>query len=72
MRAILVIIGLSAALAGCKSDQIPGAGEAFRPVEEIAAKDDRICRGYGAEPGTPAYINCRATQDVRRDAFKRG
>jgi siroheme synthase len=37
-------------------------------MEQKAAKDDGICRGYGAQPGTPAYIQCRATQDQRRDA----
>ena len=37
---------------------------------EIVAKDDAICRGYGATPGTPAYIQCRATQDERRDAYR--
>ncbi|MCJ2107844.1 hypothetical protein MKK70_21185 [Methylobacterium sp. E-041] len=37
---------------------------------EVAAKDDAICRGYGAVPGTPVYIQCRTTQDQRRDADK--
>jgi hypothetical protein len=38
--------------------------------EEKAAKDDRICKDYGAQPGTPTYIQCRATQDQRRDASR--
>jgi hypothetical protein len=72
MRAILTIVGLSGLLCACNADRIPGRAEAFASPAEIAAKDDRICRGYGAEPGSLVYIQCRATQDVRRDAFKRG
>lgn len=29
---------------------------------EIAAKDDMECRSYGAQPGSPAYVHCRATR----------
>jgi hypothetical protein len=49
-------------------DRTPGMGEWKMTKEKKAAKDDGICRGYGAQPGTPAYIQCRATQDQRRDA----
>lgn len=48
-------------------DRTPGAGEVFMTNEEKAAKDDAICKGYGVEPGTPTYIQCRMTQDQRRD-----
>lgn len=57
------------ALAGCQTDQ-PGRGELFASKDEIAAKDDATCRGYGAKPGEPVYIQCRAMQDQRRDAYK--
>jgi hypothetical protein len=49
-------------------DRTPGLGEKDMTKEQKTAKDDGICRGYGAQPGTPAYIQCRATQDQRRDA----
>jgi hypothetical protein len=45
-------------------------GELFMSKEQIAAKDDAICRGYGAKPGTDVYIQCRVAQDQRRDAVR--
>jgi hypothetical protein len=32
------------------------------------AADDQRCRSYGAEPGTPAYTQCRMEQDRMRFA----
>jgi hypothetical protein len=49
-------------------DRTPGLGESHMTKEQKAAKDDGICKSYGAQPGTPPYIQCRATQDQRRDA----
>jgi hypothetical protein len=66
-RAIAVLAALM--LAGCSSNQ-PGRGELFASKAEIDAKDDAACRGYGAKPGEPVYIQCRVAQDQRRDAFK--
>jgi len=37
--------------------------------ERIAAqnaKDNQKCLGYGAQPGSPAYVNCRAQLDAAR------
>ena len=34
---------------------------------ELAAKDDEVCRGYGARPGTDVYIKCRMAQQKARD-----
>ena len=65
-RILLLITALS--LAGCYEHQ-PGGGELGMSAEQIAAKDDAICKGYGAQPGTSAYINCRGQQDRRRDDF---
>jgi hypothetical protein len=42
----------------------------FLSKAEVEAKDDATCRGYGAKPGEPVYIQCRVAQDQRRDAFK--
>ena len=66
---MLLLIAAALLLAGCWEHR-PGGGELFMSVDEIAAKDDGICKGYGAQPGTPAYINCRGQQDQRRDTFK--
>jgi hypothetical protein len=74
-----MMIAASVTLTGCLGagptpqqqelwSRTPGMGEIDWTKEQKAAKDDGICRGYGAQPGTPAYIQCRATQDQRRDA----
>lgn len=68
MRGLVVVIGAALALAGCNSASKPGRGELFMSDAEVTSKDDAICRGYGAEPGSQAYIQCRVTQDQRRDA----
>ncbi len=28
-------------------------------VQEQAAEDDAVCRGYGLQVGSPAYVDCR-------------
>src|SRR5712672_2863202 len=33
---------------------------------ELAAVDDEKCRSYGAQPGTPAYAQCRMQLDTTR------
>jgi hypothetical protein len=63
------ILALAFVLSGCFGDQ-PGRGELFASKAEVDAKDDSICRQYGAKPGEPVYIQCRVAQDQRRDAFK--
>jgi hypothetical protein len=64
---IWIVVALCAALGGCASGaRLPGEGELFMNQSQIAAKDDAICQGYGAKPGTPEYINCRGQQDQRR------
>ncbi|WP_291849235.1 hypothetical protein [Bradyrhizobium sp.] len=34
---------------------------------EFARKDDEVCKGYGAKPGTDIYIQCRMHQAKARD-----
>lgn len=70
MKRVVLLLSLSAALAACNSANRPGRGELFLSDAEVTAKDDAICRGYGAQPGTPEYIQCRAIQDQRRDAAR--
>lgn len=33
---------------------------------ELAARDDEKCKSYGAQPGTPAYVQCRTQLDTTR------
>ncbi|MBR1120307.1 hypothetical protein JQ628_02180 [Bradyrhizobium lablabi] len=65
-----LLVSASAILGGCFQTNQPGQGELFLSADAVAAKDDEICRGYGAKPGTPEYINCRGQQDVRRTQWK--
>jgi outer membrane lipoprotein SlyB len=67
---IFGILALALTLSGCANNQ-PGRGEVFASKAEIDAKDDSICRQYGAKAGEPVYIQCRVAQDQRRDAFRR-
>lgn len=69
---LIGILAFAAVLSGCAGGSQPGKGEVFSSKDEIDAKDDAICRQYGAKPGEPAYIQCRVVQDQRRDAYRRG
>jgi hypothetical protein len=72
-RIAMAAVGIAAmaiTLGGCFQSTQPGQGEVFASREEIAAKDDAICQGYGAKPGSPEYINCRGQQDQRRTAWR--
>lgn len=55
---ILAIVALSVLLAGCAA-RVRGTGEAYLSDQEIEAKDDATCKGFGAQPGTQIYIDCR-------------
>jgi hypothetical protein len=55
MRAGLVMICGAFLLAGCATTAPSDtAGQAAR-----AARDDALCRSYGAYPGTTPYVQCR-------------
>ena len=59
MRTALVLLVSAVMLGGC-----------FMTREQITAernaKDNQKCLGYGAQPGTDAYVNCRAQLDSAR------
>jgi hypothetical protein len=55
MRTLILLL-LSLTLSACASH------------EQLAAADDALCRGYGATPGSDAYIQCRMQQDSTRRA----
>ena len=57
MRAVMALI-LALALSGCMT------GEERRAAQN--AKDDQKCLGYGARPGSDAYVSCRAQLDAAR------
>jgi hypothetical protein len=48
----------SAALTGCASDT--------EIAQRRAVIDDAKCESYGAKPGEPAYVQCRAQLDAAR------
>jgi hypothetical protein len=55
MRFLLVVL-LALPLAGCLISTYAEDRAA------LAAKDDAECRSYGAQPGSQAYVQCRATR----------
>lgn len=67
----LLLVVAAFSLGGCfQTVSQPGQGEIFMSPEQLSAKDDAICKGYGAQPGTSAYINCRGQQDQRRTTWR--
>jgi ABC-type uncharacterized transport system auxiliary subunit len=52
---LIVCAALAAALCGCAATRA-----------ELDAYDDKKCRSYGAQPGAPAYVQCRAQLDAAR------
>lgn len=62
---LLVLIGI--ALASCAEhqpqQQAQAAAEAQAQAQARAASDDAQCRSYGAEPGSPGYVQCRMNLD---------
>jgi hypothetical protein len=59
MRAVAVLV-LAFALTGCMTDE--------QRVAAQNAKDDQKCLGYGARPGSDAYVTCRSQLDAARTA----
>jgi hypothetical protein len=54
-KPILLVVLL---LAGCMTTE--------ERIAKNNAEDSRKCLGYGAQPGSPAYVNCRAQLDAAR------
>jgi hypothetical protein len=71
---ILGILALGAALAGCAQYEEYQAAQNQAAYQAIQQSDDAQCQSYGAQPGTPPYINCRtqlASQRSAEEAQKR-
>ena len=64
MRTLFIVIASAAALGGCANK--PDASQAQAIAQAHAAADDAKCQAYGAKPGEPAYVQCRATLDNER------
>jgi hypothetical protein len=58
-RTIVVLCALTVGLGGC-------ADYYARLRAERAAEDDGKCQSYGAKPGDPGYVQCRAQLDAAR------
>jgi hypothetical protein len=56
MRRVAALLSLFS-LTGCLATASP---------QDLAQKDDAVCRSYGAVPGTDAYVNCRMQRDNTR------
>lgn len=61
LMTLALILAVGATLGGCKTDQ---------QIAADAASDDASCRSYGAEPGTPIYVQCRLQKDQLREQEK--
>ena len=59
MKALSAIILTGLLLASCAQMEARRQAEAQNEANMIASNEDATCRSYGAEPGTPAYIQCR-------------
>jgi hypothetical protein len=64
---------LALPLVGCMTDG-PLIPDPFGPTKaeleikkaQLDAKDDEVCKGDGAKPGTDIYIQCRMSQSQQR------
>jgi hypothetical protein len=50
----MALLSAAIVLAGCSG----GTGEQGMSDEEIAAKNDSVCKSFGLQPGTTAYTDC--------------
>jgi hypothetical protein len=72
MRALkLSVLLLTLPLAGCfettANSAPPISNEQLAAKkQELAAKDDETCKGYGARPGSEPYVQCRMKLDQSR------
>jgi hypothetical protein len=65
---------LALALIGCAGNKAEQQAQAAAEARAVAANEDSECRSYGAEPGSPAYVQCRmnfSNQRAQNDANTR-
>ena len=51
-RTLLLLVTSAVLLGGCAA--------------QLAARDDSVCRSYGAVRGDPSYVSCRMQQEQLR------
>jgi hypothetical protein len=56
-KLMICLLGLPLALSGCMTTEQRAELKA-----QVAAADDSECRSYGADKGTPAYVECRTVK----------
>jgi hypothetical protein len=61
----VILVGL---LGGCAQYEAQNEREALDATVALAANDDEFCRSYGAQPGTPSYVDCRLRLSSQRAA----
>jgi hypothetical protein len=61
MKLMICLLGLPLALSGCVTPE-----ERAQLSAEARVADDSECRSYGAEIGTPVYVECRMVKDQLR------
>ena len=70
----LSVFLLSLPLAGCfgTANSAPPISDEQMAAkkQELAAKDDETCKGYGARPGSEPYVQCRMKLDQSRTVPK--
>jgi hypothetical protein len=64
-KLIICMLGLPLALSGCVTAEELAAQRA-EFTAQVASADDSECRSYGAEQGTPVYVECRMIKDQQR------
>jgi hypothetical protein len=60
-KPMICLLVLPLALSGCATPEELAARRA-----QVAAADDSECRSYGAEQGTPVYVQCRMLKNQQR------
>ena len=59
----VMVVGL---LPGCAQVEAQKERDALDATVAMATNDDELCRSYGAEPGTPSYVDCRLNLSTHR------
>lgn len=66
MKSRVFPVILALLLSGCAQYEARQRAEAQAQAAAIAANEDATCQSYGADPGSPAYVQCRMTMQGQR------
>ena len=70
LAALLAVVVCGVVLAGCAEYEARQQQEQYERAQAITANEDAQCRSYGAEPGSPAYVQCRMNFDNQRTQMR--